>query len=140
MSRWCSLIGVIGIATLNACSIFGPEEERRIGKIRLDDPEPQVLVPDSTSVGASFAVTIWTSGDGCDRVGDTEVDGRPLFTQITPYDIRDISRDLCPSVLRSFLHEVSLRFNEVGTATVLVKARDQHGVPIELDYEVVVVQ
>ena len=115
---------------MGACGIFGPDEERVIGRID-SDSDPMFIVPDSVAVGQAFTVTVVTGGDSCYRNGDTEVRIEGNIAVVTPYDFRR-NADVCFSLLQFFDHQATILFDVTGGAQVKLRASTLLGDPIEL--------
>jgi hypothetical protein len=115
------LFGFVALAM--GCSSITYPEERVIGVITgFNADDPHVAVPDTVAAGESFAVTVRTYGGGCTRKGETETEIDGLRATVTPYDIQTRA-DICTDILKQFTHTASLRFNETGTARVVVRGR-----------------
>ena len=113
------------------CSLFGLDETRVIGRIDETDPaRPVFVVPDSVDLAAPFTVRILTTGDGCDRGGDTEVSVEGSRLRVTPYDFSRTSGH-CGSLQVFFEHDLEYTPTVAGSLTVRLVARDLGGAPIE---------
>ena len=117
-----------------ACGLFGPDEERRRGRI-LEGNDNEV--PDSVRLGQPFEVTIFTYGS-CTSGGDEVVTWpSPDTAKIEPYDIVDVSGDyICPSALLPIPHAVSLTFDVPGEAFVVVIGYGYQSNLSELEYPI----
>lgn len=106
----------------------GAVEERRIGTIAHYGDPVHVEVPASAARGESFVVKVRTYGGGCIAKGDTEVRSEGLSARVTPYDwevVRLPANTACTADLRLYEHSATLRFDQPGTATVLVQGREK---------------
>jgi hypothetical protein len=117
------------------CGILFSGEERVIGRLDTDGLDEFLEAPDTVAPGTTFIVTVITSGDGCDRMGDTESRVSGLVAEITPYDFRQVDEN-CTSIGARFTHRVPLAFETVGRGRVIVKARDLFGDPVQFEREV----
>jgi hypothetical protein len=103
---------------LAACTeLFGPTWASRIGSI----VNGTLVVPDTVAAGATFVVTLNTSGNGCAKAGYTTtlmVDS--LTAEIRPYDYQQVNPSACTTIQASFLHADSLQFRRTGIATLRV--------------------
>ena len=104
--------------------------ERQLGLIRVHEDPLVVQVPGTVAVGSTFEVTVRTYGDGCIEQGDTEVSVVGRVASVRPYDVfvTDAPASYaCTRELRLYTHRASLRFDEVGPATVTIYGRVQPG-------------
>jgi hypothetical protein len=102
------------------------------GRIDLDEQRSSFLqVPESTGAGQSFEVTVVTSGDGCQSIGDVEVTLEGDVANLVPYDIRTLDSRPCTLEIKKFVHVITLQFDAVGEARVILQAEDLYGQPIE---------
>lgn len=109
-----------------ACGAFGLGEEERIGLIRFHDDSTVFDVPDSVAADSTFLVSFYTFGGGCVHFGRTRllVDGRTV--RVIPYDV-DSGADACTADIAFLDHTTEVRFEEPGTATVLIVGRVMPG-------------
>lgn len=84
-----------------------------------DDPRIDV-----TPIPNGALVTITTYGDGCHRVGETEVEVHGLEALITPYDYTAPAGAPCTRQLITMEHEASVTFAGSGTARIIVRGLD----------------
>jgi hypothetical protein len=117
------------------CGILFSGEERVIGRLDTDGLDEFLQAPDTVVQGTTFIVTVITSGDGCDRMGDTESRVSGLLAEITPYDFRQVDEN-CITIGARFTHRVPLAFETGGRGRVIVKARDIWGDPVQFEREV----
>ena len=110
------LLIVSGMTLLAACGLVskGTDRTRVVGFHNGDDAS---LVPREVTAGESFKITVYTYGDGCVEVGDTESDVNGRIATVTPYDFF-VDRGACPQIFHTFGHEVDLTFEKPGTAEI----------------------
>ena len=106
---------------LAACSaLVGPTYASRPGV--LEPPSsPSVTLPDTVAVDSDFAISLETSGSGCNTIGTTEikmVDDHT--TEVRPWDYAQVNATVCTAVYKLFDHHATLRFAKTGIATVHV--------------------
>jgi hypothetical protein len=106
------LLSVCLLATAS-CGILFSGEERLIGQLDADGLDEFLLAPDTVAQGTTFIVTVITSGDGCDLMGDTESRVSGLLAEITPYDFREVDEN-CTSIGARLTHRVPLAFLKSG--------------------------
>ena len=115
------LLLAIGAVALPACD--AGEEHRVVGYVDLTgdlaNNEPQV--PETATASVPMPITLWTTGGGCHRRGDTEVsvDGRSAV--VTPYDFVRVGGFVCTDILVVFEHRTTVVFDEPGTAQIVVR-------------------
>jgi hypothetical protein len=63
----------------------------------------------------------------CEREGRTELTVFPGRAEVVPYDFTTSSTLPCLSMLRTFAHEATLRFDVRGEWTVTVRGREEPG-------------
>ena len=127
----------VAVAVLAGCDVFGPNEERVIGFVNPSSLTwPPIVLPDTAVASEPLFVTVWTTGGGCTREGDTEVVVTQSTVKITPFDILTHA-DACLSSEEYFAHEVNLELTDRGPVQVVLRARNIHGgVVVELEREV----
>ena len=119
-------------------SIFGPEEERRIGVIAFYDQPIVIDLPDTVQVGVPFVVSIQTYGGGCLSEGPTKIRVRGLLIDVTPYDIHN-GAEACEDILNMFPHETTLALPTPGLAQFLFYGRQKpDNLPLTVGREVFV--
>ncbi len=97
----------------------------RPASISFFDLDPAITLPDSAVAGVPVEVTVESYGDGCTELADTEVAASGLAPVLRPL-VRvpaPGAEVVCPSVLRTLVHRVSLTFPTPGTATITVEGR-----------------
>ena len=96
-----------------------------------------IVTPQRVRAGASFAITINTLGSGsCTRADGDRVETRDLLAEVSPFNWEAPAGTACTRDLRLFPHEVTLRFDRAGYATIRVHARDARdpqGAPVTYD-------
>ena len=80
--------------------------------------EPSVHLWSEAAVGSRLLAVVTTYGDGCRRMGPTEVTVEDLLAVVEPYDSVCVSCRSCTRELRSFERIIWLVFTESGIATV----------------------
>ena len=119
----------LAAALLAGCDALSPgrDDHARVPGILAygSDTTAEVTLADTVAVGAPVALRVSTSGNGCTRPGDTEVDPAPAAADVRVYDYspRPSAGVVCADVLRALPHEATLRFTERGTATVRIHGR-----------------
>ena len=83
------------------------------------DLEPRI--PGTATASVPIQVTVWTSGGGCHRPGETEVtvDGRTAV--VTPYDWFHSSTGICTDDIKYFEHNATVTFTDPGTAEIVLR-------------------
>lgn len=141
--RWAPArlpVFLLVLALVGCDSVFSsPDWSVQIGTLAEGPESAAIQVPDSAVAGVPFTVSVRTRGGGCDRRGPTRVERLSGRRTVVPTDSIFVGAALCPAVLRSFLHEATVEFGEVGEATVRLRVRDPaDGSVIELDRSVAV--
>lgn len=124
------LLIVIAISVLlTSCDFLtGPNERLVVGVVAFHSEPVVIEVPDTVSVSVPFSVSVRTYGGGCERVGPTEVEMDGLDAEITPFDYTAAADGgACTDILLSFVHEASLTFATVGSATVTIRGKEEPG-------------
>jgi hypothetical protein len=125
-------VAILLVACVACSDSSGPNEYLVVGAISgYDTDDPQFEIPDTVTAGVPFTATVHTYGDGCNRVGPTEVETDSLGLVITPYDHAGVGTGNCPTYLQVMAHEVSLVFSTPGPATVRVRGVDIADEPVE---------
>jgi hypothetical protein len=84
---------------------------------------PVLTAPDSVTAGTPFNITVSTFGfSGCWTMDGTEVNTQAREALIQPYDlVREGERVACLQMPVILPRTVQLRFDEPGTATIVVQ-------------------
>lgn len=98
----------------------GAPDRRVLGTIEHYGDAAVVSVPDTVVAGETFTVRVRTYGGGCVSQGHTEAKVSGTQAMITPFDIRS-DAEVCTQELRFFDHAAELRFEQPGTAEVVVR-------------------
>ena len=69
-------------------------------------------------------ITITTYGDGCHRIGETNVEVHGLEAVITPYDHTAPPGTPCTRQLVTMNHEARVTFDDSGTARIIILGLD----------------
>lgn len=117
------------LALAAACAALDPNRHvRELGFIEYYGTPVEVTVPATVRAGEPFAVRVVTWGGGCTQAGETEVAVSGAAADVSPYNLTITGPDVaCPDILRNLPHEVTLRFDTPGTATVRVHGRREPG-------------
>ena len=100
-----------------------PDESRVPGMIEHSTSgHPFIEVPDSIGLGQVFQVRVLTTGNGCVRKGDTNVQLQDRRAWVTPYDIHE-HREFCTDIGNVFDHRANVRFTVPGIGHVIVRGR-----------------
>ena len=119
------VVFVFAVLSLAACdSVFGPEEDRRIGVIAFHQVPVTIDTPDTVQVGMPFEISIGTYGGGCLSEGETKVRVRGLQVDVTPYDIHS-GAAACDDILNYFPHRVTLALPTPGLAHLLFHGKQE---------------
>lgn len=88
--------------------------------------DPVVIdVPDTVDASVPFTVGVRTYGGGCERIGPTEVTVEAQSAVVVPYDYTQSAEDVaCTAELKTFEHQVALRLDVPGQATVTIRGRE----------------
>lgn len=130
------LVWLLGLPLLTACpgvtdsdTDGPPVRERNLGIIESQYlRSPTVVAPTTVTAGQPFQVTITTLGyDGCWRADGEEVTRNATQAVIRPYD--KVQGDVCTAALREISHVVELRFDNPGTAKIVVQGRNDRDAP-----------
>jgi hypothetical protein len=91
-------------------------------------------------VRQEFVVMVATTYGGCTRPGETNVSVSGLKAEIRPYNRIPISlwEQWCSLVLRASTHQIPLRFDSPGKATVRVVGRGAQGQKVVFERQVIV--
>ena len=104
------------MAVLAACGLVSKETERtRV--VGFHNGNDASLIPKEVMAGESFQITVYTYGDGCVELGDTESDVNGGIATVTPYDIF-VEAAVCAQILQTLGHKVDLTFEKPGTAEI----------------------
>jgi hypothetical protein len=121
--------GILLVLAVVGCQFITDDEVRRerlLAHIR-HYHDPAVLeVPDTVTVATPFEVIARSYGNGCVDQGDTELTVSGRAAEIVPYDhfvTHMPSNYACTDELRTFAHRATVRFDEVGSATVTARGR-----------------
>ena len=140
-----ALIPIAAAAALlliSACSLLLPErsaEEQPAVLEHYGDPA-RVSVPDSARAGEPFTVELASYGGGCVRKGRTDVANEGMTADIRPFDYHNTARNVvCTAELSLYRHDVTVRFDRPGTATIRVHGRRMpNGEPVVITRTVVI--
>ena len=129
MIRLFAALSVIPFALLMGCGdMTGPEEVLEVGVVGFfNESDPFIVVPDTVDSGVPFDLVTRTYGNGCVRLGPTEIVQGASAAVVIPYDHRRISGTPCQDSLNSFDHEAVLVFSAQGSATVTIEGRVNPG-------------
>ncbi|TVP59962.1 MAG: hypothetical protein EA351_01065 [Gemmatimonadales bacterium] len=138
--RTIHLIGLLSLVALGGCdSIFGPDELRVPGILRLE--ADVVEVPDVAVVDEAVTIRVTTGFyGGCSRKGDTQFEQDGSRVVVRPFDYLTSPGDDsdCVTMVRTFLHEIELQFDETGVVTVRIEGSDETGGHRAIEREIVV--
>ena len=124
---WHAGLAFIALVVLCACGVTEPVEQRVVGFIDpLGRSHVPLVAPDTVRASEDLYVTVWTTGGGCTRGGDTEVELSAYDVRIIPYDLMTYS-NACLTVESYFAHDVQVTVLAFGPLRVIVHARDIHG-------------
>lgn len=122
-----------GMILLAGCSsIIGSNDTETIGIIEgLQAGEPEISVPANVTAGEDFTISVVTGWhNGCATRGNTEVRNEGGTARVTPYDVVTEAPGLmCTQALQRFTHEAVVRFDDPGSATVVIRGRPSRGAP-----------
>lgn len=124
---------LLALAVSAGCRLSTGNEvvrERQLGLIRFHEDPLVLQVPGTVAVGSTFDVTVGTYASGCIEQGDTEVSVLGRVASVRPYDVFVTAMPpyyACTRELILYTHRASLRFDEVGPATVTIYGRVQPG-------------
>lgn len=129
MTKFVAVVHVASAFLLLSCGdSTGPEEVLEVGVVGFfNESDPFIAAPDTVDAGVPFALVARTYGNGCVRLGPTEVVQGASAAVVVPYDHRRISGGPCQDSLNSFDHETVLVFSVHGPATVTVEGRVSPG-------------
>jgi hypothetical protein len=104
------------------------DSERALGYLEFHGTPVEVTVPATAHAGEPFTVHVVTWGGGCTAKSDTDVSVSGRTADVRPYDVTvSDPAVVCPEILRSLPHDVTVRFDTPGTATVRVHGRRAPG-------------
>jgi hypothetical protein len=131
------------VVSLAACDVADPREILTPGEIVVDyDPasDTRLHVPDSSEAGGALAVSLWTAGNACVRMGRTDVGVSGDTVTIEPLDwVRTGTGVACADVLLLIDHSVDLQLPPADSAWVVIRGREfASGDPVEIEQVVVV--
>ncbi|MEM7734213.1 MAG: hypothetical protein AAF267_00320 [Deinococcota bacterium] len=108
---------------LSACS--GTSRVINLGILEMysDFYNVQIDLPEAVARGQDFEVKVTTYAHTCRERARTDVTIQDMTAVITPYDYEVTYPDgtICNPVISSFEHTATLRFDQVGTATITVR-------------------
>ena len=141
--RALALFPVVLAALASACSTLLPEhhDEQQPAVLEHYGDPPRVTAPASVLVGDPVTVSVTSYGGGCVRKGYTDVvQGERMTVSVRPYDLYvGDGKVVCTDELALYQHDVTLRFDQPGTATIRIHGtRMPGGEPITLTRTVVV--
>lgn len=85
---------------------------------------PEVVVPTEVRAGELFTVQVTTYGGGCTTKSHTESVAQERVVDVYPFDFFPADENTaCTRELRTFHHQVEVRLELPGTATVRVHGR-----------------
>jgi hypothetical protein len=118
------LLGSLAVVLLlAACS--GTSRVINLGILEMDSTSlnVQVELPEAVGRGQDFRVKVTTYAATCREKARTDVAIQDMRAVITPYDYEVTYPDgiICLPVVVSFEHTATLRFDQVGTATITVR-------------------
>jgi hypothetical protein len=93
-----------------------------IGIIEYSGMRAEISVPDVVQAGTDFTVTLETFGGGCVGRSHTRVDAIGSNAIVTPVDEHSGADD-CTADLVILDHSTSLRFEDRGAASVIIRGR-----------------
>ncbi len=139
-------VGLVALGTFLACTDAGdvtePVVEQLRGALEWYGDTAGVELPDTVDVATDFAVTVSTFGGGCTSLGLTEARTEGSVATIEPFDsvvTRLPPGAFCTDVLRTFDHVATIRFSDLGVATLrIVGRREPGGESVTLERTVVV--
>ncbi|MEQ9568613.1 MAG: hypothetical protein RLN75_00355 [Longimicrobiales bacterium] len=110
------------MAILGGCGLVSPKEERVPSVIEyLSPPLPFVFgYPDTVTAGQEFDVRLRTYAGGCREPGSVGVERSSLVITLRPEDVRVSGGRDCPANLQYFAYDVTLRFDNPGSAVIRV--------------------
>lgn len=119
------IVAVMAAASVASCSSTEPGYVQRLGLVIEGEPPMTSLVaPTTAQRGVSFVVRATTFGSGsCTHPNGYELNVEPTRAEIRLYDNYDPPNTPCTEDLASFPREVTLRFDQAGTAEVVVIGR-----------------
>ena len=124
------LVWLLALPLLTACpdatgsGTDGPPlEERTLGIIKSQYlRSPALAAPATVTAGQPFQATVTTLGyDGCWRSDGEDVTRAATQAVIRPYD--KVQGEACTTALVEIRHVVQLRFDNRGTAKIVVQGR-----------------
>lgn len=141
--RALALLPLVLAALASACSALLPERpsEQQPAVLEHYGEPPQVTAPASVLVGEPVTVSVTSYGGGCVRKGYTEVvQGQGMTVSVRPYELHaGDGKSVCTDELALYRHQVTLRFDQPGTATLRIHGTRMPGrEPITLTHTVVV--
>ena len=123
--RGAALLGMAALAA--GCSVVDSNGySRELAYIEYGGSPVQIVLPATARVEEPVAVSVTTYGSGCAQKGDTQVSVSAQVAELRPYDLYDEESD-CPDILRTFVHEAEVIFEQPGTATLRVHGRTSDG-------------
>lgn len=123
-----------------ACDVVDPTGySRELAYIEFYDSPVEIVVPATATVEEAITVTVRTYGGGCTSRGDTQVAVSGAVAELRPYDVTRTDGD-CPDIMRQFVHEAEVTFDQPGTAQVRVHGRTAPGGATMVEIRTVTVQ
>lgn len=132
----CRLLVAGAAVAPGACAdVLDVQEFRVVGEHNPNRPYEDTEVPRAMNAGRPSEITIWTTGNGCVRGGDTEITIEGRTAVVTPYDIVKVGNFGCYDILNIFEHKVNVAFDEPGICTVVFRYSTYGGRPGERDVD-----
>ena len=97
--------------------------------LQAEDFDPIVL-PEAVKVGETFTVIVTTRGGGCIKFGDSKVEIEGMIATVSVYDWYNNRDQDCSLYLALHQHKAEITFNEIGTATLNIVARESSGLEL----------
>ena len=129
MVRMASALSLtLSVLFMGCQDATAPDDILEIGRVGFfNEEDPFITVPDTVDSGVPFTLVVRTYGNGCVRLGPTEVVQGVSTAIVVPHDYRRVSDLVCDDSLNSFDHETTLVFSMEGRATVTIEGRVTEG-------------
>lgn len=131
------------LVAVQACGLLDPDGYNELGSIVWDGDTASITMPDTVVAGESFNIVVQTWGHGCTRRTDRAVVAVGADTvEVLPYDWHSTGVVCLSDPRFPLYHDVSLRFDRPGHATVRIHGRqfDEGSMTqeLQLDHQLVV--
>ena len=129
------ILRFVALSTFLACNRSAQQLTEPViallpGVLELDGTRLPIETPATASVGVPIAITVYTVGGGCTRMGPTTSSVQGLIAVVEPFDsvVTQLPPNWgCPMDLRGLEHATTVQFDAAGAATIRFVGRTEPG-------------